>query len=87
MTPHSMLLFDEFGRGTNAIDGMSLCGAVMHKVVGTRTLMATHWNELGSLCESICIFRKMGSEWKMEEGIEKHGYGAPFLLRAGKISQ
>jgi DNA mismatch repair protein MutS len=53
-TANSLLIFDEIGRGTSTFDGMSIARAVLEyvqdkKLVGAKTLFATHYHELTSL--------------------------------------
>lgn len=50
-TPRSLIIFDEIGRGTSTFDGMSIARAVLEyvqdqKLVGAKTLFATHYHEL-----------------------------------------
>ncbi|MCL2089192.1 MAG: DNA mismatch repair protein MutS [Oscillospiraceae bacterium] len=50
MTPHSLLILDEIGRGTSTYDGMSIAKAVVEYVAGNLlsgiTLFSTHYHEL-----------------------------------------
>lgn len=49
-TSHSLIVYDEVGRGTSTYDGMSIARAVaeytLGKKVGAKTLFATHYHEL-----------------------------------------
>lgn len=51
-TPHSLVLFDELGRGTATYDGMALAQSIIeyiHDRVSCKTMFATHYHELTSL--------------------------------------
>ena len=53
---HSLILFDELGRGTATYDGMALAQAIIeyiHDRTKAKTLFATHYHELTDLSKSL----------------------------------
>lgn len=53
-TSKSLLILDEIGRGTSTFDGLSIAWAVIEyisnsKLLGAKTLFATHYHELTEL--------------------------------------
>ena len=68
-TSSSLLILDEIGRGTSTIDGLSIAWAVVEhisnpKLLGAKTLFATHYHELTELegetgqCKQLLYCRK-----------------------------
>ncbi len=57
-TKNSLLILDEIGRGTSTFDGMSIARAVLEycadqKLLGAKTLFATHYHELTELADTL----------------------------------
>ncbi|MCI2058873.1 MAG: DNA mismatch repair protein MutS [Oscillibacter sp.] len=57
-TKNSLLILDEIGRGTSTFDGVAIARAVLEycadrKLLGARTLFATHYHELTELAGSL----------------------------------
>jgi DNA mismatch repair protein MutS len=57
LTPRSLVIFDELGRGTSTYDGISIAWAIVehiheHPDAGARTLFATHYHELNEMAHS-----------------------------------
>jgi DNA mismatch repair protein MutS len=71
-TPHSLLVFDEVGRGTSTYDGVSIAQALLEYLhdapqLRSLTLFATHFHELTALVERLPRLRNFRMEVR-EEG-------------------
>jgi len=71
LTPRSLIILDEIGRGTSTYDGLSLAWALAEHLQKTkaRTLFATHFHELTALAqefEGIKNYNVAVKKWKEE---------------------
>jgi DNA mismatch repair protein MutS len=71
-TPHSLLIFDEVGRGTSTYDGVSIAQAILEYLhdapqLRSLTLFATHYHELTALAQRLPRLRNFRMEVR-EEG-------------------
>lgn len=68
--PRSFVVVDEIGRGTSTLDGLAIAWATLealHSQLGSRTIFATHFHELGRLTDSmphLTPYTMMIKEWK-----------------------
>lgn len=99
ITPRSLILLDEIGRGTSTFDGLSIAWAVteyLHEESPwkAKTLFATHYHELTKLAltrERIKNFHVAVKEWndrviflrKLVEGGTSRSYGIQVARLAG----
>ncbi len=70
-TEHSLILFDELGRGTATYDGMSLAQAILeyiHDEVRCKTLFSTHYHELTTLSGTLANLKNVHVAAKEEDG-------------------
>ena len=78
MTPRSLILLDEVGRGTSTFDGISIAWAIVEYLYkphgGPKVLFATHYFELTDLdnkYEAVCNYHVEAKEYKDVEGKSK----------------
>ena len=99
LSPHSLVLFDELGRGTSTYDGISIAWAIVehiheHKRARARTLFATHYHELNDMEEIFPriknynvsvkeIDNKVIFLRKLERGGSEHSFGIHVARMAG----
>ena len=98
-TSRSLLILDEIGRGTATYDGMAIARAVLEyaadpKILGAKTLFATHYHELTVLDKAlpgvsnftVCV-KKRGEEMiflrKITLGTADRSYGVEVAKLAG----
>lgn len=70
-TSHSLILFDEIGRGTATYDGMALAQAILEYLVSNihaKTLFSTHYHELTDLVSKISQIKNIHVGVKEEDG-------------------
>jgi DNA mismatch repair protein MutS len=98
-TGKSLLILDEIGRGTSTYDGLSIAWAVVEyisdkKIIGAKTLFATHYHELTELegqldgVKNYCVAVKESGEdilflHKIHEGKGSQSYGIEVAKLAG----
>ena len=99
LSSHSLVLFDELGRGTSTYDGISIAWAIVeyiheHPRAKARTLFATHYHELNEMEKSFKriknynvsvkeIDNKVIFLRKLERGGSEHSFGIHVAKMAG----
>ena len=99
VTEHSLVLFDELGRGTSTYDGISIAWAIVeylheHPKAQARTLFATHYHELNEMEKSFSrilnynvsvreVNNKVVFLRKLEHGGSEHSFGIHVAKMAG----
>ena len=99
LSPRSLVLFDELGRGTSTYDGISIAWAIVehiheHKRACARTLFATHYHELNDMETQFPriknynvsvkeIDNKVIFLRKLERGGSEHSFGIHVARMAG----
>ena len=99
MSPRSLILFDELGRGTSTYDGISIAWAIVehiheNAVAHPKTLFATHYHELNEMEKSFArivnynvsvreINGKVVFMRKLERGGSAHSFGIHVARLAG----
>jgi len=73
VTPRSLVLFDELGRGTSTYDGISIAWAIVeylheHPRARARTLFATHYHELNEMEKSFSRIKNYNVSVKESDG-------------------
>ncbi|MBR5467753.1 MAG: DNA mismatch repair protein MutS, partial [Firmicutes bacterium] len=98
-TDKSLLILDEIGRGTSTFDGLSIAWSVLEyiadkKLIGAKTLFATHYHEITELegklagVKNYCITAKENGEdiiflHKIVRGGADNSYGIQVARLAG----
>ncbi len=91
VSPRSLVLFDELGRGTSTYDGISIAWAIVeylheHPKARARTLFATHYHELNEMEKSFSRIKNYNVSVKevdgkviflrrLERGGSEHSFG------------
>ncbi|WP_299992054.1 DNA mismatch repair protein MutS [uncultured Bacteroides sp.] len=99
LSPRSLVLFDELGRGTSTYDGISIAWAIVehiheHPKAKARTLFATHYHELNEMEKSFSriknynvsvkeVDNKVIFLRKLERGGSEHSFGIHVAKMAG----
>ena len=73
VTPKSLVLFDELGRGTSTYDGISIAWAIVEHIhenprSKARTLFATHYHELNDMSKSLSRIRNFNVSVRETDG-------------------
>ena len=97
-TPKSLLILDEIGRGTSTFDGLSIAWAVVEhiantKLLGAKTLFATHYHELTELegtldgVNNYCIaVKEKGDDIVFLRKIIKGGADKSYGIQVAKLA-
>lgn len=97
-TPNSLLILDEIGRGTSTFDGLSIAWAVVEyisnpKLLGAKTLFATHYHELTELegklnsVNNYCIaVKEKGDDIVFLRKIVKGGADKSYGIQVAKLA-
>ena len=97
-TADSLLILDEIGRGTSTFDGLSIAWAVIEhiadrKLLGARTLFATHYHELTELegtmdgVNNYCIaVKEKGDDIVFLRKIVKGGADKSYGIQVAKLA-
>ncbi|MCI9486330.1 MAG: DNA mismatch repair protein MutS [Lachnospiraceae bacterium] len=97
-TRNSLLILDEIGRGTSTFDGLSIAWAVIEyisntKILGAKTLFATHYHELTELEGSLkgvnnyCIaVKEMGDDIVFLRKIVKGGADKSYGIQVARLA-
>ncbi|GFI47271.1 DNA mismatch repair protein MutS [Lachnospiraceae bacterium] len=97
-TPKSLLVLDEIGRGTSTFDGLSIAWAVIEhisnkKLLGAKTLFATHYHELTELegkmgnVNNYCIaVKEKGDDIVFLRKIIKGGADKSYGIQVAKLA-
>lgn len=97
-TPNSLLILDEIGRGTSTFDGLSIAWAVIEhisnrKLLGAKTLFATHYHELTELegkidnVNNYCIaVKEKGDDIVFLRKIIKGGADKSYGIQVAKLA-
>ena len=97
-TKNSLLILDEIGRGTSTFDGLSIAWAVIEhiaspKILGAKTLFATHYHELTELegkipgVNNYCIaVKERGDDIVFLRKIVKGGADKSYGIQVAKLA-
>lgn len=97
-TSNSLLVLDEIGRGTSTFDGLSIAWAVIEhisnrKILGAKTLFATHYHELTELEDKMdnvnnyCIaVKEKGDDIVFLRKIVKGGADKSYGIQVAKLA-
>jgi len=93
VTPRSLVLFDELGRGTSTYDGISIAWAIVEYLHEPRTLFATHYHELNEMEKNFPRIKNFNVSVKQVDGkiifvrkLEKGGSEHSFGIHVAEIA-
>ena len=102
LSPRSLVIFDELGRGTSTYDGISIAWAIVEYIhenqrAHARTLFATHYHELNEMQQTYARIKNFNVSVreidgkviflrKLERGGSEHSFGIHVAKLAGMPS-
>ena len=97
-TKRSLLILDEIGRGTSTFDGLAIAWAVIEhvanrKIIGAKTLFATHYHELtelegklGGVCNYCIAVKEQGDSIVFLRKIVRGGADKSYGIQVARLA-